>query len=103
MEMIIKAPNDLDCDEKQWLARYTVTGTAEAMLIRIQSRSSIEVVVANIQESYYISSPNFGVAIPDISSLESTNWITDALLRNEMPAPDAVTIAQVLREISARD
>ena len=106
MEIIIKAPKDIDCGKKQWLARYTVTGTGDARYIHIKSRSSIEVIVAKIAEdssgsgsSYYISSPNFGVAIPSIPSLNYTDWITDQLLSNEMPPPDAVTIAEVLKKI----
>lgn len=107
MEILIKAPRDIDCDVKEWVAEYTVPATGEARLIRIKSRSSIDVVVAKIaeksllglQESYYISSPNFCVAIPNIPSLQETTWITDKLIENGMPAPDAVTVAQVLRDM----
>lgn len=107
MEITIKAPKDIDCDMKQWPARYAVLGTGAARLVRIESRSAIDVVVAKIaengflgpQESYYVSSPNFGVAIPGIPSLQEEYWITEQLLRMEMPAPDAVTVAQVLRHL----
>lgn len=107
MEIIVKAPKDIDCDMKQWPAQYAVLGAGEARLVRIKSRSAIDVVVTKIaengflgvQESYYISSPNFGVAIPGIPSLQETFWITEQLLRYEMPAPDAVTVAAVLREM----
>jgi len=107
MEITIKAPKNINCDMKQWSARYGVHGTGEARLIRIESRSSIDVVVAKITEngflgsqaSYYISSPNFGVAIPSIPTLEETFWITEKLLNHEMPAPDAVTVAQVLSDM----
>ena len=107
LEIIIKAPKDIDCDMKQWTAKYTVLGAGEARLVRIMSRSSIDVIVAKIaengflgpQESYYVSSPNFGVAIPGVPSLQETFWIMEQLLNHDMPAPDAVTVAQVLREL----
>lgn len=107
MEIIVKAPKDIDCDLKQWPARYAVLGAGEVRLVRIESRSAIDVVVAKIAEngflgpqtSYYISSPNFGVAIPGIPSLLETFWIMERLLAVEMPAPDAVTVAQVLQTI----
>ena len=107
MEIIVKAPRDIDCDTKQWPAQYAVLGSGEVRLIRIASRSSIDVVVAKVtengflgaQESYYISSPNFGVAIPCISSLQETFWITEKLLNHEMPAPDAVTVAAMLGDL----
>lgn len=107
MEIIVKSPTDLDCDMKQWPARYAILGAVDARLVRIESRSSIDVVVTKIaengflgpQESYYISSPNFGVAIPGISSLQEEYWITEQLLNHEMPTPDAVTVAAVLRDM----
>lgn len=107
MEIIVKAPKDIDCDMKQWPARYAVLGCGAARLIRIESRSSIDVIVAKIaengflgpHENYYISSPNFGVAIPCIPSLLEEYWITEQLLNHEMPAPDAVTVAAVLRDL----
>ncbi len=106
MEIIVKAPKDIDCDMKRWGARYAVLGAGDVRLVRIEARSAIDVVVAKVAESgvlglqtsYYISSPNFGVAIPGISSLEETFWITEQLLYHEMPAPDAVTVAEVLRD-----
>lgn len=106
-ELTVKAPKDIDCDMKQWPARYTVEGAGDARIVRIESRSAIDVVAAKIvengllgpQENYYISSPNFGVAIPSIPSLQETYWITEKLLSHEMPAPDAVTVAQVLRDL----
>lgn len=107
MEITVKSPKDLDCDMKQWPARYAVLGAGDARLVRIESRSSIDVVVAKIaengflgpQESYYVSSPTFGVAIPGIPSLQETYWITEQLLNLEMPAPDVVTVAAVLRNM----
>lgn len=106
-QIIVKAPRDIDCDMKQWPARYAVLGTGTVRLVRIESRSAIDVVVAKIaengflgpQESYYISSPNFGVAIPSIPSLQEEYWITEQLMNHDMPAPDAVTVAQVLRDM----
>ena len=87
MEIIVKAPRDFDCDMKQWPARYAVLGAGGARLVRIDSRSAIDVVVAKIaengvlgpQESYYISSPNFGVAIPGVPSLLEDYWIAEQL------------------------
>lgn len=107
MEITIKAPKDIDCDRKQWTARYDYWGAGDARLVRIESRSAIDVVVAKIAENgllgvqtnYYISSPNFGVAIPSIPSLLETYWIMEQLLAGEMPAPDAVTVAEVLRDL----
>ena len=107
MEIIVKAPRDFDCDMKQWPARYAVLGAGGARLVRIDSRSAIDVVVAKIaengflgpQESYYISSPNFGVAIPGVPSLLEDYWIAEQLLNQEMPVPDAVTVAAVLRDL----
>ena len=107
MEIIVKAPKDIDCDMKHWPARYAVLGVGEVRLVRIESRSAIDVVVAKIAEnsflgpqtSYYVSSPNFGVAIPGIPSLQETYWIAEQLLNHEMPAPDAVTAAEVLRDL----
>lgn len=107
MEIMIRAPKDVDCDVAQWSAKYTVRGTGEARLVRIESRSCIDVVVVKVTEkgflgpqtSYYISSPNFGVAIPGIPTLQETYWITEQLLDHKMSAPDAVTVAQVLCEL----
>lgn len=107
MELLVKAPTDIDCDMKQWPARFGVLGVGTARLVRIESRSGIDVVIAKIAENtilgphdtYYISSPNFGVAIPGIPDLTEEYWITEQLLMHDMPAPDAVTVAQVLREI----
>ena len=103
----IKAPSNFDCDMSQWTAKYTAQAHPGALLVRIEARSSIDVVVTKIDEegllgiqtSYYISSPNFGVAIPGISSLQEDFWITEQLLNHNMPTPDAVTIVQVLREL----
>lgn len=107
MEIMIKAPKDIKCNAEQWTARYTVQGTGEARLVRVESRSCIDLIVAKVTEkgllgprdSYYISSPNFGVAIPGIPTLQETYWITEQLLEHKMPPPDAVTVAQVLREM----
>lgn len=103
----IKAPADLDCDMKAWKAEYGVFGTLDAKLISIESRSAIDVVVAKItremffstETSYYISSPNFQVAIPPIPSLLENSWITEKLIEATMPVPDAVTVAQVLQDV----
>lgn len=105
VEIIVKAPRDIDCDMTQWPARFFVSGAENAQLVQIQSRSAIDVVVAKIAENgplgvqanYYISSPTFGVAIPSIPSLLEEYWITEQLLGHGMPAPDAVTVAAVLR------
>lgn len=105
-EIIAKEPKDIDCDMAKWPARYTVQSAGTAMLIHIEARSAIDVIVAKIsetsilglQENYYISSPNFGVAIPCVPNLQEDYWITEQLIRHEMPAPDAVTVAAVLRD-----
>lgn len=107
MEIIVNAPKDIDCDMKRWAATYGTQGTGDVRLVQIESRSSIYVIVAKITEvgflgyqtNYYISSPNFGVAIPSIPSLQEEYWITEQLLNHEMPAPDAVTVAAVLRDL----
>ena len=76
--------------------------------MRIKSRSSITVVIAKIMENlplvgttvtYYISVPNYGIALPEIESLNESAWIVDRLLVRNMPRVDAVTIAQVLRDV----
>jgi hypothetical protein len=76
-------------------------------LISVEARSSVEVVVSHLVEhsiigninKFFISSPNFGVAIPYIGTLKETHWITEHLIAAGMPAPDAVTAAQVLRDL----
>ena len=89
-----------------WNAEYTVQGNRDAQIVRIKSRSSITVVIAKIMENlplvgktitYYISVPNYGIALPEIENLNESAWIVDRLLVRNMPRVDAVTIAQVLR------
>lgn len=90
-----------------WHALFKVKSADNVRMITIESRSSIELVVSKLLDctmfgditKYYISSPNFGVAIPCIGSLSETHWITEHLIGAGMPTPDAVTTAQVLREI----
>ena len=91
-----------------WSAEYTVLGNRDAQIVRIKSRSSITVVIAKIMENlplvgttvtYYISVPNYGIALPEIESLNESAWIVDRLLVRNMPRVDAVTIAQVLRDV----
>lgn len=95
-----------DTNESGWDARYQVTRGTNAIYVKITARSEIEVVVAKLPDpygyggsSYFISSPNFGVAIPGISSLFETFWITEQLVAKDMPESDAMTVAQVLRDI----
>lgn len=93
--------------DREWPAAYEVAGDHNVRYISIESRSLIEVVVAlhNVHHNlwggakYYISSPNYNVAIPYIPTLDDTFWITEKLLEAEMNAPDAVTVAQVLRDM----
>lgn len=98
-ELTIKAPAAFDCDQKEWPAKYRVIGTAPLKMLQIESRSSIDVIVAQVQDDFYISSPNFGVAIPSINNLDDSFWITEKLIHAGMPTPDAVTVAQVLRAL----
>lgn len=116
-KILIKAPADVPCDQKNWYAKYHTVHDAKdyycvnPQLIRIESRSAIDVVAARvfekgflgIQENWYISCPNFGVAIPPISSLAETHWIMEKLMHAGMPAPDAVTVAQVLFAMTRYD
>lgn len=105
--IIIKAPQDIDVGSKRsWEARYKSIQGEEAMYVSIEARSAIEVVVAKLPNvfgyggfSYYISSPNFNVAIPGIGTLDETWWIMEKLIINDMPAADAVTVARVLADI----
>lgn len=105
--IVIHVPEDIDCNVKEWEARYIVQGAESARVIRIEARSAIDVAVAKAAEkgflgpqiNYYISSSNFGVAIPGIGSLQETFWIMEQLIANGMSTPDAVTVAQVLREL----
>ena len=98
---------DLDSVPQSWLAVYAVNETQNVRCISIESRSAIEVVVAKVvqtdllgtQVHYYISSPNYGIAIPDVTSLSETYWITEQLINHNMPTPDAVTVAQVLDDL----
>lgn len=79
-----------------WSAEYTVQGNRDAQIVRIKSRSSITVVIAKIMENlplvgttvtYYISVPNYGIALPEIESLNESAWIVDRLLvRNKRAA-----------------
>lgn len=104
----ITAPEYIDCDIREWEARYVVEGQYDVRYIKIESRSAIEVIVAKVkekntlweQDSYYISSPNYGVAIPNIPTLLETSWIIDKLMISGLSAPDAVTVAQVLRDLN---
>lgn len=90
-----------------WPATYTVEGVQNVRYITIESRSFIEIVVAlhNVQNrffedsKYYISSANFNVAIPYTPDLMDTFWITSKLIDSEMNIPDAITVAQVLRDV----
>jgi hypothetical protein len=108
-EMQIIAPKWASAgDIQSWHATYQVTATDNVRLLAIESRSAIDVVLARIcshstilgtHPRYYVSSPNFGIAIPCIGSLAETNWITEHLIGLGMPTPDAVTVAQVLRDL----
>jgi hypothetical protein len=92
---------------REWPASYEAAGCQNVRCITIESRSLVEVVVArhDVQHPlwggprYYISSPNYGVAIPHIPTLDETHWITEKLAASGMNAPDAVTVAQVLRDM----
>ena len=90
----------------EWPAGYFVRGTGDVRHIAIEARSAIEVVVAKIITNpfevgaeYYISSPNYGVAIPGISSLEEDFWIHEKLVGEGMPLADAITVARVLLDM----
>lgn len=101
----IKAPKNFETGEREWSAIYTVYPGADTRLISIKSRSTFDVIVAKITRDffdgpdYYISAPAFGVAIPEISSLNETFWIAEKLHGLGMPAPDAVTAAQVIADM----
>lgn len=109
IEMQIIAPKCASTGHIQsWHTTYQVTATDNVRFIAIESQSAIDVVVSRISSHdtilgtytrYYISSPNYGVAIPWISSLAETNWITEHLLGAGMPTPDAITVAQVLQDL----
>lgn len=97
-----------DTNQSDWDARYQVTQGTNAIYVKISARSEIELVVAKLPDpdgytgkSYFISSPNFGVAIPGIPSLFETFWITEQLVAKDMPEADAMSAAQVLRDIEA--
>ena len=95
-------------DIQSWHATYQVTAADNVRLLAIESRSAIDVMVARISSHstilgtytrYYVSAPNYGVAIPWLSSLADTYWITECLIAAGMPTPDAITVAQVLQEL----
>ena len=110
--IIIKAPTDIDCGMREWEARYqkVMYGLGGVTLISIESKTAIEIVVAEVDRNlatgnetfYYISSPNLGVAIPPIASLLESYWIMERLLDAGVSATDAVTIAQVLRDMEEK-
>jgi hypothetical protein len=92
---------------RTWQATYKVLSVDNVRIITIDSRSAIDVVVARIcshntilgsYTRYYLSSPNYGIAIPWISSLADAHWINERLIEAGMPSPDAITVAQVLQE-----
>lgn len=84
---------------ESWPATYGCASAGEARLVSITSRSTITVVVAKISDAYYISAPDYGVAIPSIGSLRDTFWIREKLTAAGMPEADAVTVAQVLDDV----
>lgn len=106
-EITILAPASEAEDLREWTARYTVTADANVRSIYVEARSSIEIIVAKLRSSsfigelvqYHISVPNFGVAIPGIGELGETHWISEHLTGTGMPKPDALTVAQVLRDL----
>lgn len=105
--IVIKAPQDIDTgSQRTWEATFKVVQGTDAMLVNIEARSAIDVIVAKLPDvygyggfNYYISSPNFNVAIPNIGTLHETWWIMEKLMNNDMPAADAVTVAKVLADI----
>lgn len=62
-------------------------------------RSNGNLPLVGTTVTYYISVPNYGIALPEIESLNESAWIVDKLLVRNMPRADAVTIAQVLRDV----
>ena len=93
---------------REWQATYRVVAADNTHMVIIESRSAIDIVIAKIMDHnsildsymrYFVSSPNYGIAIPWIDSLRQTNWITERLIAAGMPTPDAITVAQVLREV----
>ena len=108
-EMQIIAPKCASTGHIQsWHATYQVTAADNVRLLATESRSAIDVVVARIcshntilgsYTRYYLSSPNYGIAIPWISSLADAHWINERLIEAGMPTPDAITVAQVLQEL----
>lgn len=109
-EITIKSPEWVDTgSSREWKAKYTVAADENVRLISVEARSSVEVVVAKVRTTsiigdmvqFYVAVPNFGVSIPGIGDLSEAHWITEHLIGAGMPAPDAVTAAQVLRDLGA--
>ena len=77
--------------------------SGEARYVKIRANSEIEVVIAKLPmmfgTEYFISSPNFGVAIPSISSLDDSFWIKEKFIAAGVPDIDAAAIAKVLADI----
>ena len=99
---------EIKTSTETWPAEYAVQGNTDAKIVRIKSRSNITVIIARIVETlplfgttgmYYISMPNYGIAIPEINDLSETAWIGDKLAEGGMPYIDAITVAQVLKNI----
>lgn len=85
--------------EKPWEARYWCTHhDGSSVAISVESRSAFDIIVTRINYSYYISVPGYGIALPNIGSIEDTFWITEKMVARDMPIPDAITAAQVLAD-----
>lgn len=105
--LTIIAPEDIDCGGTQWTAEYIVNSSGNSRFIHINSRSGCDVLVTKFKHStpwmtwlyYHISIPDWFIAIPGTPRLNETFWIMEKLMRANIPAADAATIAQVLRDM----
>jgi len=108
-EITVKNISGFESDVDEWQAEYDTSEEKGILAVNIRARSSlVEIIIAKImpmgysEPQYYISSPNLGVAIPSINSLEETFWIAEKLTQYGMGDVDAVTTAKVLADIKER-
>ena len=89
-----------------WEAQYQIIRGVDAIFVAISSRSEIEVVVAKLDDPngsgrkvFFVSCPNFGIALSSVSSLTETSWIAERLIVQNMPESAALTLTQVLQDV----
>ena len=113
MKIEIVVPRDEVNEMQKWSAEYQVRGTRDVTLVDIESRSSFQVMVVRVwvdwlvddgvepYNRYCICVPAFRVVLDGYGDLMQTGHMTASMVEQGMPQVDALTVAQVLRHISA--